>query len=149
MRYWEDFAVGQTHTTDPVIMRQADIIRFAKKYDPQFFHTDPEAAKMGPFGKIAASGWHTASTGMRMMLQNLIRDVASQGAPGVKSLRWLKPVFPDDELTLTSEIMDTYPSGSRPKIGFVLAKHTMTRQGDEVVMTMENVFMVLKREHAA
>jgi len=148
MRYWEDFAVGQTYTTDPVTMRQADIIRFAEKYDPQFFHTDPEAAKMGPFGKIAASGWHTASTGMRMMLENLIKDVASQGAPGVKSLRWLKPVFPDDVLTLTSEVTEHYPSGSRPKIGFVGTRHTMTRQGDEVVMTMENVFMVIKREYA-
>lgn len=142
MRYWEDVQVGETFVAGPHEMTEEAIIRFASKYDPQYFHLDAEAAKTGPFGVLSSSGWHSASVAMRLMVTGMLSDLHSQGAPGVKTCRWLKPVSPGMRLCLHTEVLDLYPSKSRPEIGFCSVRHVLRNEDGTDVLRMENVFMI-------
>jgi len=144
-RTWEDVSAGEVHTAGPHLVTEDAIIRFAEQFDPQYFHLSREGGEKGPFGKLSASGWHTCSIAMRLMTEGILSTMDSQGAPGVKSVRWLKPTFVDDELTLSTEILDTYPSKSRPTIGFCHVKHSLHDQHGTLKMVMENVYMVGRR----
>lgn len=144
-RTWDEVAAGEVHTAGPHHVTEEAIIRFAEQFDPQYFHLSHEGAAKGPFGKLSASGWHTCSIAMRLMTDGILSTMDSQGAPGVKSVRWLKPTFVDDQLTLSTEILDTYPSKSRANIGFCHVKHSLTDQHGTLKMVMENVYMVGRR----
>ena len=91
-RYYEDYPLGQVMEFGPVDVKQEEIIEFAQKYDPQYFHTDPQKAEHSIFGGLIASGWHTASMVMRLMVEHYLSPKASLGSPGIDELRWLKPV---------------------------------------------------------
>ena len=99
MRYWEDFHAGDEAVHGSHEMTADEIVAFAREFDPQPFHTDPEAAADGPFGGLIASGWHTAAIYMGLFVRNVLLDSASMGSPGVEELRWLVPVRPGDVLT--------------------------------------------------
>lgn len=142
MRFWEDVEVGEVFVAGPKQVSAEEIIAFAKKFDPQYFHLDAEAAKEGPFGVLTASGWHTSSIAMRLMVDGLLSQVASQGAPGVKLCRWLRPVRAGATLTLHTEIRDKYPSKSRATIGFCDAVHELKDEAGTVVARLENIFMI-------
>ena len=145
-RYFEDYAVGETRSYGDYLMTQEEIIEFAKRYDPQVFHIDPEAAKQSSFGGLAASGWHTASASMRMLVDHFIPPKASMGSPGIDELRWVQPVRPGDRLRMRSTITETRRSRSKPDRGIVRVRHETLNQRDEVVMTFTGMAMYRCRE---
>jgi acyl dehydratase len=93
-RYFEDYIPGSVFEFGTVTVSEADIIDFGRRFDPQFFHTNPAAAARGPFGGLIASGWHTGSLAMRLFVDHYLSSVASLGSPGVNELRWTPPGRP-------------------------------------------------------
>ena len=136
MRYFEDFAVGQTFNLGSRKLEADEIVAFAREYDPQPFHTDERAAAATPFGGLIASGWHTAAVFMRLYCDGLLNDTASLGAPGVDELRWLHPVRPGDTLTGSLTVLETRPSSTRPNRGTILLGCSLTNQDGVEVLTM-------------
>ena len=128
--------VGDRRRYGGILMSQEDIIRFAREFDPQYFHTDPLAARDSAFGGIVASGWHTTAVLMRMIVDEFMSEAASIASPGSESISWLRPVRPGDTLFATTEIVETRRSNNKPDRGLVKALHTVTNQNDETVMTM-------------
>ena len=131
---FESFDIGQIQNFGAYEVTEEEIIEFAEKYDPQFFHLDHEAAKQSLFGGLCASGWHTCSMTMAMMVANMDKNGRSLGSPGIDNLRWLRPVYPGDVLSVQMEVMDTKPSKSRPNIGIVVSKVSVSNHKEEVVM---------------
>jgi acyl dehydratase len=147
--YFDDFRVGQVFDIGPRPVTKDEIVAFARKFDPQPFHIDEEAAKKYMFGGIIASGWHTAAICMRMSVDGMIKDAASLGSPGVDELRWLKPVRPGDELNLRMEVVEVTPSRSKPDRGTIRVQWTMSNAAGEPVMTMKGLGMYARRPKAA
>ena len=146
MKFWEDIKVGDTGQLGAYTVTEEEILAFAKKYDPQPFHLDREAAKQSIFGGLIASGWHTCAILMRMSVESMLREqVAGVGSPGIDSCRWLKPVRPGDTLTARTEIVETWPSRSKP-IGFIRRRADVLNQHGEVVLTTVGVGMLKRRE---
>lgn len=131
---FESFEVGQVQTFGSYEVTEAEIIEFAGKYDPQFFHLDHEAAKQSLFGGLCASGWHTCAMTMAMMVENMDKRGKSLGSPGIDTLRWVRPVYPGDVLSVHIEVLETVPSRSRPEIGVIVSKVTVRNQQDIDVM---------------
>jgi acyl dehydratase len=148
MRFFEDLVVGERRRIGSYVMVKEEMVAFAKQFDPQPFHTDEEAAKASWFGGLVASGWHTASIAMRIMVVGFIGDFASMGSPGVDELRWLKPVRPGDTLTLDTELIEAQPSKSKNDRGYVRLLHEMTNQHGEKVMSMIGRGIVARRSPA-
>ncbi|MBP7064667.1 MaoC family dehydratase [Ferrovibrio sp.] len=136
MKYFDDFKVGDTTEFPPRSVTEAEIIAFARDYDPQPFHIDPEAAAKTPYGGIIASGWHTAGIMMRLMVDHAIRGSTSMGSPGVDELRWLKPVRPGDTLSLIGVVTAVKASTSKPDRGVVKTQYEMRNQHGDVVLRM-------------
>jgi acyl dehydratase len=146
LRYFEDFRVGEVLALGSRQVSEAEIIAFARQFDPQPFHTDPERAGAGPFGGLVASGWHTCSLFMRLLVDGFVTTVAqSMGSPGVDKIEWLKPVRPGDTLTGRITILDLIPSKSHPGRGTIKSLGEMLNQHGEVVMTMRNVGFFARR----
>jgi len=137
LRYYEDFEIGEIIPVGYKTITREEVTRFAEEFDPQPFHLNDEAAAKSLFGKLSASGWHTASMFMRMYVDSVLKNAASLGAPGVEQLKWLKPVFPDDTLTGRYHILDKRVSQSRPGVGILYGKAEMMNQDKEIVMTFE------------
>jgi acyl dehydratase len=136
MRYWEDFQVGEVVELGSYEVTREEILEFARRYDPQPFHVDEDAAAAGPFGGLAASGWHTAAMFMRLFVDGIFQDSASMGSPGVEQLRWTAPVRPGDVLTGRVRVAETYPSERRGDRGTVITENEALNQDGMVVMTM-------------
>ena len=132
---FESFEPGQERSFGAYDVTEAEIIEFAGKYDPQFFHLDAEAAKHSLFGGLCASGWHTCAMTMAMLVKNMEKTGNSLGSPGVDELRWLKPVYPGETLSVRMLVIDTIPSKSRPEIGVVVQKVTVVNQDATPVMS--------------
>ncbi|MFB6191729.1 MAG: MaoC family dehydratase [Haloarculaceae archaeon] len=132
MRYFEDIEAGQSHDLGSHTFTEAGITAFAREYDPQPFHVDPEAARESSFGELIASGWHTASVCMRLLVENYLNDTASAGARGVRELRWHAPVRPGDTISCRVEVLETEPA-SNPHIGNVVNRLTGHVDGDLAV----------------
>ena len=147
-QYWEDFIPGQVDELGPITVSEAEIIAFARLYDAQPFHIDPVAAEASPFGGIIASGWHTASLCMRMMVDASRPGDAPMPSPGIEKLRWLKPVRPGDTLRQTRRVDRVNPSGSRPDRGLVWHNHDLFNQRGECVMSMTSMVIVSRRPMA-
>jgi acyl dehydratase len=146
MLYFEDLDVGAHRSFGRYEVTRDEVIDFASKYDPQPFHLSDEAAAETHFGKIAASGWHTAAMTMRMLVESM-SDIqqAGLGAAGIDELRWLKPVYPGDVLRVETEILDKRPSRSRPDMGSFRSKATIFNQDDVPVMTMTSIGLIRRR----
>jgi acyl dehydratase len=143
--FFEDFRPGDVTDTGSVTVTREEILAFARQFDPQPFHVDEEAARRSPYGGLIASGWHTASLCMRLIVALLGSDSGSLGSPGVDELRWLKPVRPGDELSVHVEVLDAIPSRSKPDRGLVKLRYVMRNQNGEDVMTMIALGLVLRR----
>ena len=145
MKYWEDITVGHTATLGSHTVTEEEILAFAKKYDPQPFHLDREAAKRSIFGGLIASGWHSCAIMMRLSVEHMrTEQLAGVGSPGIDSCRWLKPVRPGDTLTVRTEITESWPSKTKP-IGFIRRRADMVNQHGEVVLTVVGVGMFKRR----
>ncbi|HYF06236.1 MAG TPA: MaoC family dehydratase [Acetobacteraceae bacterium] len=131
--YLEDLSPGMVFRAGPVTVSEAEIIDFARRYDPQPFHTDPEAAKAHPiFQGLAASGWHTAALTMPMVIEAM-RDLAGGVVGGGGELQWPRPVRAGDSLRVEIEALEVTPSRSRPDRGSVLWRNTTLNQHGEAV----------------
>jgi acyl dehydratase len=144
-RYFEDFTEGEILELGSFSLTADEIVEFASKYDPQPMHTDLEAAGASVYGGLIASGWHTAASYMRLVVDNVLSGTASVGSPGIDQLRWLKPVRPGDELRARFQILETRPSNSRPDWGIVRSRGELLNQTDETVMTIEAVNFFVRR----
>ena len=129
-------------------MSEADIIAFAKEYDPQPFHVDPVAAEDGPFGGLIASGWHTTSMMMRQLVEHWLSPESSLGAAGIDELRWPKPVRPGDTLHVRVTVLETRRSASKPDRGIVKTLAELTNQDGALVMKLTATNFVLARNPA-
>lgn len=136
MRYFEDFEVGQVIELGSHHFTQPEIIAFAREYDPQPFHLDHEKGKASIFGGLAASGWHTGATIMRMFVDTVLNEAISMGSPGLEELRWLKPVYPGDTISATTTILETRTSNSRPNMGIVKHRWEGRNQDGALVITL-------------
>jgi acyl dehydratase len=137
VRYWEDFAAGETTDVGTVEVTRDDIVEFAQRYDPQPFHIDEAAADDGPYGGLIASGWHTAALFMGLFVRTILLDAASMGSPGVEELRWTAPVRPGDRLTGRVTVTAVEPSSKRPDRGTVFTTSEVLNQEGTTVMTMK------------
>jgi acyl dehydratase len=146
--YWEDLEVGNSRELGSVTPTREQILDFARQYDPQPFHLDEAAAQASVFGRLCASGWHTCAMAMRLMVDHFLCDAASLGSPGLESLKWTRPVFPGDTLTLRQTILDSRPMGSRPDVGLVRTLWEMHNQHGDKVLHMEGWGMFRRRTPA-
>src|ERR1700759_5438301 len=145
MLYLEDLSVGQRFKTEAYTLSQDEIIAFARQYDPQPFHTDPEAARDTFFGGLAASGWHTSSISMR--LQALSGPPLAGGMIGAGvELTWPRPTRPGDTLHIESEILEVTPSRSKPDRGFITLKSETKNQKGEVAQLQTSKLLVWRRK---
>jgi acyl dehydratase len=145
MRYFEDFAEGQVYELGEATVSEAEILEFAQRFDPQSFHIDREAAKRSMYGGLIASGWHTASIYMGLMVRNLLHDAASLGSAGIDELRWLKPVRPGDRLRARLTVTSVRPSSKRADRGTVFTLGEMSNQGGERVFFVRSSGMFGRR----
>lgn len=133
--YWEDLTPGETVDIGSRTITEEEILAFARQFDPQPFHIDPEAAKDSIFGGLIASGWHSCGIVMRLMCDSYLNETASLGSPGLEEVRWMKPVRPGDTLRATRTIEESRPT-SKPDRGLVLTRWDMYNQKDEHVLMM-------------
>lgn len=149
LRYWEDFPVGSEAVHGTHTITEEEIVRFAREFDPQVFHTDPEAARETAFGGLVASGWHTAALYMGMFVRSQLLGSASMGSPGVEELRWLVPVRPGDELTARSRVVEAWPSETNAGRGTIVGEHEFVNRRGEVVMRFRARAHMARRPPAA
>ena len=144
--HWEDFPVGNVREFGAYQVTREAVLAFASQFDPQPFHLDDEAAKASLFGALSASGWHTCAMAMRMMCDDYLLESSSLGSPGIDNLRWLKPVFPGDTLSIRLTVLESRPMGSRPHVGLVQSQWEVLNQDRVVVLTMTGWGMFGRRE---
>jgi acyl dehydratase len=132
--YFDDYVPGTTYDCGSVSVDQAEIISFAKDFDPQPFHVDPVAAASGPFGGLVASGWHTAALVMRLIVDNYLSADASLGSAGLDEIRWPHPVRPGDTLRVRVTVLEARRSQSKPDRGIVKTLLEAENQDGQAVM---------------
>jgi acyl dehydratase len=144
-RWFEDYPAGDVYEFGPVVMEEAEILDFGRRFDPQPFHTDPAIGAASPFGGLAASGWHICAVMMRLLVDGLISRNASLGSPGMEQIRWVKPVRPGDALRCRLKITSARRSRSRPDRGIISMDIAVLNQNAEVVMTCSGAGMYRTR----
>jgi len=138
--------VGDTFEFGTVHVIEDEILEFAKKYDPQPFHIDKVEATKSIYGGLIASGWHTISMCMRLIVENMIGpDSGSLGSPGVNDLAWSRPVRPGDTLKMRAELIEKIPSKSKLDRGFWIIRFIAFNQNDEAVLSMTPKIYLRKR----
>ena len=147
LRYFEDFLrpSGEVLDLGTFSYTEDEIIEFARKYDPQPMHTDPQAGHDSIYGGLIASGWQTATSYMRLVVEGVLRDSASLGSPGIDSLRWPRPVRAGDVLRASFTVLEARASNSRPDWGIVRSRGEVVNQRDELVMQVEAVNFFARR----
>jgi acyl dehydratase len=148
-RYFEDYVPGLTVDCGSFTMNEADIIAFAKEYDPQPFHVAPAAAKDGPYGGLIASGWHTTSMMMRQLVEHYISPESSLGAAGVDEIRWPRPVRPGDTLHVRATVREARRSASKPDRGIITTLGELINQNGDLAMRLTAINFVLLRDPQA
>ncbi len=137
--FWEDFEVGQVRQLGSHLITAEEIVEFARQFDPQPFHVDPDRAHRAQktvFQGLIASGWHSASIWMRLYVDSLLNRAASLGSPGVDNVAWLSPVRPGDDLRASLEVISARPSQSRPDRGLVQVRAELTDQEGVIKLRM-------------
>lgn len=146
MIYFEDLVVGAEAEFGSYEVTREEVIAFARKYDPQPFHLSDEAAAKTHFGRIAASGWHTAAMTMGVIARHVVdQEQAGLGSPGIDELRWKRPVYPGDTIAVRGKIVEKTPSRSKPEIGSFRTETTVTNQNSETVMEFTSIVLMRRR----
>ena len=144
MTYFEEIEVGDEQSFGSRNVTREEILEFAKRYDPQSFHIDEAAAGESMFGGLIASGWHTASMTMRLLVEHVFEGSAATGAVGVDELRWPNPVRPGDTLSVHTEVEATEDWNDR--LGLVRSRTTTLNGDDEPVMSMVGLVLYERRD---
>jgi len=145
IRYAEDFEVGEKFNLGRYHVTREEIVDFAQKYDPFPFHVDEEFASKTVFGGIISSGWLTSLVWLRLMHKNFLEYETVLGSPGHEEVKWPTPVRPDDQLEGTLEVLEQRVSSSRPDLGFVRYRATLTNQNDETVFDTTSTMIIKPR----
>jgi len=143
--YFEDFYEGLVIDAGSCVVDAEELDAFARRYDPQPFHIDAEAAAASIYGSVIASGWQTCSLMMRLMVDGLLHETASLGSPGLDEVRWIKPVRAGDTLHVRAITTGTRSSISKPERGIVQWLWEARNQHGEVVTTIVSMGMVGRR----
>lgn len=143
--YFDDLPVGYTFETASRTLSEEEILGFARQWDPQYFHTNPERARDSPYGGLIASGFHTLLAAFGLIYGANVWSEASMGSPGIDQLRWIRPVRPGDTLRVRVEVTSSTPSASRPDRGRTGFRHAVVNQHGEVVMTYDCVIILARR----
>ena len=141
-RYFEDYPPGAVFTAGSIVVTESEIVEFARRYDPQSMHTDPEAAARGRFGGLISSGWHTGAMMMRLFADHFLSPASSEASPGLDELRWHQPVRPGDVLRLQVTILEARRSRKTPQQGVVRSLVEVLNQRGEVVMSLKPISLV-------
>jgi acyl dehydratase len=150
MIYFEDIEPGRETLFGSCAVTREEVLEFARKYDPQPFHLSDEEAAKTYFGRLSASGWHTCAMTMGVIARHVVKeDQAGLGSPGIDELRWLKPVYPGDTLTVRGRIVEKTPSRSKPDMGSFRTRTTVTNQDDVPVLTFTSIVLIRRRPAAA
>jgi acyl dehydratase len=145
-RYWfEDFKPGEVTEYGARTLEEREIIEFAREWDPQRYHVDPEAAKHTPFGGLIASGWQSCGVAMRLMCDAYLNESSCIGSPGIDEIRFLHPVRPGDTLRFRATVLESRASRSRPERGTVAFRWELLNQKDKVVLSMIGRQLYLRR----
>ena len=145
-RYFEDYVPGSIYEFGTLTVTEPEIIEFAKQFDPQLMHIDPEWARShGRYGGIIASGWHTVGLAMRLFVDHYMSEVASLASPGVDEVRWPNPVRPGDQLRLRLTILDARPSRTKPDRGIIRTHFELLNQSDQIVLSLVGMSIVGRR----
>jgi acyl dehydratase len=147
--FFEDFYPGQDIDLGTRSVSEEEIIAFATAFDPQPFHVDREAAAQSIYGGVIASGWHTCSMMMRMVVDGLMAKSSSMGSPGLDGVRWLAPVRAGDTLNVRYQTTQVKASNSKPDRGVVWSKWVAINQHGETVCTVEGMGMFRRRSAGA
>jgi len=140
-RYFEDYEVGETAEFGDHPVTEEEIVEFARKYDPQPFHVDPDAGARTIYGGLISSGWMTGSIMMRLLVDNFISPLSSMGSPGIDEVRWHKPVRPGDRLRVRTTILEKRRSESKPDRGVIRVRQEAVNQDGETVMSYTGMGM--------
>lgn len=143
--YFEDFLPGQVIALGQRTVSAEEIIHFAQQFDPQPFHVDQAAAEDSIYKGVIASGWHTCSMIMRMVVDGFLNDSSSMGSPGLDEVRWLSPVRPGDTLSVTAETLESRPSSSKSDRGILISMWRATNQDGKLVCTIKGMGMFGRR----
>ncbi len=135
---FEDWEVGSRLEVGTHTFTAEEIVRFAEQFDPQPFHIDEAAARASPFGGLIASGWHTCSVMMGMLVRNVLPESTSLGSPGIEEIRWLRPVRAGDTLRMFNSVLAKRVSASRPDRGIVTTLWEGFNQAEEPVITVRS-----------
>lgn len=144
--YFDDMPVGFRFKTGSRTLTAQAIKRFAQEWDPQPFHLDEQAAKASPFGALIASGFHTLLTAFRLTVEASVWAESSMGGPGMKEVRWIKPVFADDTIRVEAEVLAARASRSKPDRGFVEVRYDVFNQSDEMVAQYQATHILRRRQ---
>lgn len=144
--YFEDFEVGFTFQTPRRALTETEIMEYARVYDPQPFHIDPDAAAQSIYGGIIASGLQTVAVAFALTLEANVFNEASMGSPGMDRIRWLRPVRPGDEIGVSGEVSEVTKSRSRPDRGRVVIDYSVTTQTGDVVATYQITHLLRCRD---
>jgi acyl dehydratase len=144
-RHFEDYVPGAVCVYGDIAMTELEIVEFARRYDPQPIHVDPDAALRGPFGGLIASGWHTISCVMRVLVERYLSHVAAIVSPGIDEVRWPAPVRPGDVLRVRVTVEEASASRSKPDRGLVRSRIEALNQRDEVVLSMRAMNIIRRR----
>jgi len=144
-RHFEDYTPGAVFEYGAIPVTEAEIVEFARRFDPQYIHVDRKRAADGPFAGLIASGWHTAAMMMRLIVDNFLPKSASLGSPGIDELRWLRPVRPGDVLSVRLSILEATRSRSKPDRGIVRTLCEVLNQKREVVMSLKAMNIIACR----
>jgi len=144
-RYFEDYIPGQIHEFGTTTVSESEILEFARQFDPQPMHVDPEAAAEGRYGGIIASGWHTVGLAMRLLVDHYISKVASLASPGVDEVRWPHPVRPGDAIRIRVSVLEARPSRSKPDRGVVRTRIEAFNQDDRLVLSLVAMSIMRRR----
>ena len=146
MIYFEDMKVGAETYFGSYDVTREEMLEFARRYDPQPFHLSDEEAAKTHFGRMSASGWHTAAMTMAVIARYVVEhEQAGLGSPGIDELRWRKPVYAGDTLHVRGKIVELTPSRSRPEMGSFRTETTITNQDDQTVMTFVSIVLIRRR----
>ncbi len=144
---FEHFVAGQLFTSPPRSIDAATIKAFANQFDNQLQHTDETMAVQTPFGSLVASGWHTASLTMRLMLDSVLEGVSGRGmGVQISNITWPAPVHPGDELHAVSEVLELRPSRSKPDRGLMVVRTTTRNQHGTKVQEMTGTMLILRSD---
>jgi acyl dehydratase len=135
---YEDLEAGKTYEVGSHTFTRDEVVHFAEQFDPQPFHLSEAAGEASMFGGLVASGWHTCSVMMGMLVRNFLRDSTSMGSPGIDEIRWLKPTRVGDTLTMFNTIVSKRVSASKPDRGIVETRWDGVNQHGETIVTVRS-----------